>query len=1293
MSRVIFILFLVSGRLLLEYRLGSNYGPVITDFSGDNNHGVSGFHYKNYESPYDVFYTDRGAFFSGISFIKPPYNDKVRSYFTLPSTFSITMWVLPQNSEGTLMYRFYNSNHYFYIQRSSAENCLRIRFVANKEDPGDLDSSQNTFPHSNINAGTWTLITLIYKENTVLGYCNEQLCINHSYNNPYIDKNTYWFYIGSDYTSWPDMNFFLWLFAISDNEFDYLNYISSFSSEICLTKSGSCLSSCNPAIIDPYKGTGCVSVNTDEYQESGGNSCFYNKGCMSSSNIQYDFHHETFTLLNSNDNCVCPGNQIRITLACTNDTTIYSSVVSCCYSDSNDQCNTCVDTTYYLCLTCAASKAPANSNYTCNCNSGYYGSLPLSTVSSCNACYEECSTCNQDLKCLTCKSSNAYPDSIKGCNCKPGYYGAAPLIFSNSCQPCHEECQTCENNLLCLTCKSENSSPKLIQGCKCDDMYYGNSPLIYSNSCQPCYEECETCINDSQCLTCKSLNAYVDSNKGCKCNSRYYGISPYIEVDSCLECYQECSACNDSSKCTTCISLNAHADTEIGCKCDIGYYGIAPLNSISSCKKCYDDCYNCTSEFNCVECISSNSHPDFEIGCICNDGYYNTSSLIHEDSCIKCYEECSECVEKSKCTKCISKNTELNLDGNCMCIQGYYNETSLKSVNSCKKCHEDCLTCNSYPLCIICKDNNFIISKQGGCECNAGLFKNLDNLCEPCNDTCKTCESRIKCLECKDNLSIPSDITSYCIKCPDLCSGCKSNYECVSCIENATLKNNLCFCDKGYTNSSSSCVIKYFTASMSISSKNNIKINFSEPLANSLIQDDFLLEILNITFSFSLYISNPSSYLLIPKFTENIPINTKFSIKIIKNQIFSTKDSQLENKDFEGVLNELEVIVLNPNIQVIVETSKASSQIAVSSSLGMSITSNPAAAWAMINTIQLITYLPLNNNPLTAGIKKFCVSIGKYNIVPSPMHAFFNANSSSEPYSEAKIYGFKTSVFWINFGPSTVILVVSILLIPYIYLASKIKMSEKMKFDKLLSSYKYGFFLRFWIQSYLDVGFFSLIQLKSTILIASEGYFNQFTAMLGMVIFIKFLTVSTPPLLFISSFMSFSRLKDENDIDYHKKFGSLFSEFKINKGFISSQYYTLYFTKRLFFIVAQVFLNNAPFVQAGLNLTFSLISVVFLLYYQPYKETHIFVSSLSGEICVLIVFSLAFCFLCDLPIRILSKVESAFVTIVLVTLGIQFIVATYELIIGLKKMYSKINEHTLKLSNINQVKKNNAVTS
>lgn len=149
MILIMLYLILVAGNKILEYRLGSNYGPSVTDYSGNNFHGVSGYYVQSHESSYDVVFTDRGAFFSGTSFIKLPSNDIVSSYIQLPSIFSVSMWVLSQNSGGNLMFKLNDLLNYFYMYRSSSTDSLKLFLIAQGEQSlGILESPSGTFPHS-----------------------------------------------------------------------------------------------------------------------------------------------------------------------------------------------------------------------------------------------------------------------------------------------------------------------------------------------------------------------------------------------------------------------------------------------------------------------------------------------------------------------------------------------------------------------------------------------------------------------------------------------------------------------------------------------------------------------------------------------------------------------------------------------------------------------------------------------------------------------------------------------------------------------------------------------------------------------------------------------------------------------------------------------------------------------------------------------------------------------------------------------------------------------------------------
>ena len=94
----------------------------------------------------------------------------------------------------------------------------------------------------------------------------------------------------------------------------------------------------------------------------------------------------------------------------------------------------------------------------------------------------------------------------------------------------------------------------------------------------------------------------------------------------------------------------------------------------------------------------------------------------------------------------------------------------------------------------------------------------------------------------------------------------------------------------------------------------------------------------------------------------------------------------------------------------------------------------------------------------------------------------FGANDTSLPYLEAENYGINTSVFWINMGPNATTFLCFIFMIPVVYVLSKSKIAKiAMRFGNIWKNYQFGFFLRYWIQCYLDIGFYSIIQLQSVI--------------------------------------------------------------------------------------------------------------------------------------------------------------------------------------------------------------------
>ena len=107
-------------------------------------------------------------------------------------------------------------------------------------------------------------------------------------------------------------------------------------------------------------------------------------------------------------------------------------------------------------------------------------------------------------------------------------------------------------------------------------------------------------------------------------------------------------------------------------------------------------------------------------------------------------------------------------------------------------------------------------------------------------------------------------------------------------------------------------------------------------------------------------------------------------------------------------------------------TATAAQVIAITSITLSILSNNPSAVWTLLNTIQIIQYIPLNSNPVTPELKAFITGLGQYNIIPNAFYYIFDSNTTGAPYLQASNYGFTTSVFLINFGQNISILLLII---------------------------------------------------------------------------------------------------------------------------------------------------------------------------------------------------------------------------------------------------------------------------
>ena len=789
-----------------------------------------------------------------------------------------------------------------------------------------------------------------------------------------------------------------------------------------------------------------------------------------------------------NNNCYCKTGYYGSpsTDATTN---CFECPVGCSACSSANDCTACFDSNSFYDST------------SCKCNEGFYGTTHSSYSVACFSCTSKCKTCTDSSDCLYCFDPNAIFEN-GACICKPAYYGSASTDSTTGCFSCPSGCSSCMSSLVCNSCFDINSQ---VAGnsCVCLEGYFGTPSDGSSSGCSSCKVGCKVCTSNTDCLECFDSLAEIISNT-CVCKEGFYGIVDN-SGSSCSKCDDGCKTCWGVGSCYSCFGSNTEI-IENQCKCKIGYFD-TESNGLG-CKKCESKCSECTGIGKCTSCIDSNSQvvngkcecvsgffednficvqcliecktcesldgcltcidphssPFKDLGCKCDKGYYNLSEINSETSCLSCSNTCEECENENSCSTCKSKNSIINDEGNCECLSGFYNETALIQSNSCKPCNTSCISCKDFQTCSLCAGKNTVLH-NGKCECKPKFYLNktddIDCIACPGYTVPNKCKSFCK--------SHQGWISGECIDCPELCVECSSSENCIQCSSNSSLKNEMCECNQGFIYSSSSCEASYFYLSFIKYRFMTFQLRFTDDLTESLETSDLSIYIYQTLTHFELSKISESTYLMI--IDKNITLNesTKVLLFINKSPLYSISNSQLHS--YSANLTLYSKRITNNDVS-------SASQTLAGVSVGTAVASNPASCWMLINTLQMVSYLPFNSIPYTGNLQEFASSIGEYNIIPNFLAFVIDPNSSSEPYQPAKDSGFETSVFWINFGKFFTVVLVGVVMIPVFYLGLHAPLLKNFCWN-ILRQYKFSFFLRFWLVAYIPVGIYSIVQIHA----------------------------------------------------------------------------------------------------------------------------------------------------------------------------------------------------------------------
>ncbi|CAG9335141.1 unnamed protein product [Blepharisma stoltei] len=618
-------------------------------------------------------------------------------------------------------------------------------------------------------------------------------------------------------------------------------------------------------------------------------------------------------------------------------------------------------------------------------------------------------------------------------------------------------------------------------------------------------------------------------------------------------------------------------------------------------------------------------------------------------------------------------------------VQIYKGIKSILSLST-TSCTESCSVC---PITQICIPNCKITQYWSGpgynvCyQCNVKCTESCRNwrstcslcsnlLCDTCTDYsstgCTACKENAintdSCI-CGENYVLDYSNNSTCVpltpggfrgsdglfySCPNYCTYCESLSKCTACVEHASLKNDLCYCNLGY-NGASSCALVSFSARLYVFDDNSLDLLFSDALANILTENDFTIKIENKTdATWKLEKLNDTSYYISLSIDKVISKGSEVTLTFFNlTDIISVSGGILNSSSLSSELYAYDPAPYTAEISAIASQTKAAVQVGVALAAALSVVNpTPSSLWSMMNALQILSYLTLSGIPLSSKMIAFLNSLNSYNLFPNAFEFVIDKNEGNTPYSQAQDFGFDTDLILLNAGNDFTILLASLAVFPAVFVFSRCSYRWfGNKFMKTLRNYQYAFYLRFWIQSYLELGASAIIGLLTSRWSNSTQITN-----FGTCSIVYLLLAVSPPLFFYFSYKNKHKIQSQNK-EFTSLFSSFFYEFRTDKGLLGTQYYFVFFTRRLIYITNLIYLYNYPQTQVTINVVISLITVMYLSFYWPYEDKILQVSNLITEMMIGLIMGGISIYLFEVDNSTVTDVESAIIVAVVFTMAVQ----------------------------------------
>jgi cysteine-rich repeat protein len=245
--------------------------------------------------------------------------------------------------------------------------------------------------------------------------------------------------------------------------------------------------------------------------------------------------------------------------------------------------------------------------------------------------------------------------------------------------------------------------------------------------------------------------------------------------------------------------------------------------------------------------------------------------------------------------------------------------------------------------------------------------------------------------------------------------------------------------------------------------------------------------------------------------------------------------------------------------------------------------------WSLINTLQIISFLPLmiqyypEHVTIMFSILEFSnMEIGFFSDM---FKQLIDINGLEIPSYNSRFLdnGIESPLFLDNWASLLFSLWTSVFTLLICLTLYSILRWEKARnvLNAVISSYFFNNFLRFFTEGYLEMTFGVALNVAAFTTQSSAEIISLGLSFVGLTLSLLF-----PAIAFALLYDKKAAIRLENKI-YLKRFGTMYKDFKINKEWYLYQYYPLFMVRRLIFIFFLIVFINYPTIQWNFLIFFS----------------------------------------------------------------------------------------------------------